>query len=80
MRTICTKLFFAAALLIIMGSGTGMSVLAHRSAAECDGLTCATPPVKPTKRDTTQTKKKSSKKSKKQHTKTKKQSTKKISE
>lgn len=69
MKTNCAKLLFAAALLILIG-GSSLASTTHEAQRACDGMTYATPPVKPTKRDSTKTKKQKTKKSKKQRTKT----------
>jgi len=64
------KTLMGAALLIII-SGSAMVPKSQDNLRGCDGYTCATPPVKPAKRDTTQNKKKKAKKAKKQSAKTK---------
>lgn len=69
MKTNCAKILFATALLIIIG-GSSLASTTHKAIRECDGMTYATPPVKPAKRDTTQTKKKKAKSKKQAKTKT----------
>lgn len=70
MVAIVKKVLMGTALLIII-SGSAMAPNSQEILQECDGYTCATPPVKPAKRDSTQNKKKKTKKAKKQSTKTK---------
>lgn len=67
-----SKKFLLGAALLIIISGSETAPCGQATSSQCDAYTCATPPTKPVKRDTTQTKKKKAKKS----TKTKKQTTK----
>jgi len=64
------KALMGATLLIII-SGSAMAPKSQEILSECDGYTCATPPVKTARRDTTQNKKKKAKRAKKQSAKTK---------
>lgn len=64
MNVLHSKLILTAALLITLSTG-GMAVISHEMPrTDCDATTCATPPVKPAKKDTTGTEKKDKKKGK----------------
>lgn len=69
MRTNGTKLACLIALLAVI-SGSGLAAATHRDVTPCDGITCATPPVKRARTDSTKTKSKPKKSDKKTQRKT----------
>lgn len=69
MKSIAGKLTLATALLIIIGGLPLAATTGQQAEAVVDGITCATPPVKPAKKDTTRAKKDKPRKDKKQKSK-----------
>lgn len=51
------KSFFIIAALLILLNGSGEAATYQDNVTKCDGITCATPPEKPIKKDSTRTKK-----------------------
>lgn len=64
MKRLTTIFLSAAALLVAAGALPTAAYNESTAEVEVDGRTCATPPVEPAKRDTTQTKKQKNKQKK----------------